>query len=337
MPSLVRIHVVTYRRPRLLERALRSLLAQRERSWVAEVLNDDPEDPTPAALVAQLADPRLTLSTPPRRRGGTGNFNHAFRPVPEPFASILEDDNWWDPDFLGTMLSTLSRHPELDLACANERLWEEQADGSWRDLKRHARPSITGEARHDVQAGNLCGGAVLCNSALLWRTSRSANWLTPPSIPIDVTEHFRERVIPHPFVVVGQPLAHYALTRQTHRSSDRALWGEYQSLLTGSVFALVPASHRPHLAASLWTRTRSEQPLSATALLATGCSQAAARFLWIQARPAERLRYAASVVRHPRSALRIWRARQRRPDAWAFLLEGPVADALRSGRVPVSR
>jgi hypothetical protein len=35
MTGLVRIYVVTYRRPHLLERALRSLLAQTCSAWVA--------------------------------------------------------------------------------------------------------------------------------------------------------------------------------------------------------------------------------------------------------------------------------------------------------------
>lgn len=336
MPSLVRIHVVTYRRPQLLERSLRSLQAQREQNWVAEVLNDDPVDPAPAALVARLADPRISLSTPACHRGGTGNFNHAFRPVPEPFASILEDDNWWEPGFLETMLGALGRHPRLDVACANERLWQEQPDGNWRDLARSVRPATTAEECRGLDARTLCGGSVLCNSALLWRTARASSWLTPPTIPIDVTEHFRERVIPHPLLLVGQPLVNFAQTAATHRSPDRALWAEYQSLLIGSVFALIPDGQRPTLAASLWQQIRTERPLSGSALLATGCSQRAARPLWTLARPRERLRYAASVVRRPRSALRIWRARRSHPAAWDFLLTGPVADALRNGAVPGS-
>src|SRR5882757_6155842 len=105
MTGAVRIHVVTYRRPVLLERALLSLIAQTHQDWSAEVLNDDPGDERVGEIIARLGDPRIRLSSPAVRRGGTANFNHAFRPLAEPFASILEDDNWWEPAFLSTMLA----------------------------------------------------------------------------------------------------------------------------------------------------------------------------------------------------------------------------------------
>jgi len=56
MIAMVRVYVVTYRRPHLLERALRSLLAQSCTAWVAEVLNDDPADARVAELIARLGD-----------------------------------------------------------------------------------------------------------------------------------------------------------------------------------------------------------------------------------------------------------------------------------------
>jgi GT2 family glycosyltransferase len=111
MMKPIRIYVVTYRRPRLLERALRSLISQSYTARVAEVLNDDPSDER--VLISSLADPRIHLSEPARRRGCTGNFNYAFRRVAEPFASILEDDNWWEPEFLTAMLDALGRHPAI--------------------------------------------------------------------------------------------------------------------------------------------------------------------------------------------------------------------------------
>ena len=78
MSAQVRVHVVTYRRPHLLERALKSLIAQTFGSWVVEVLNDDPDDKRVDKLIEKLADPRIQLSKPQIRRGGTGNFNFSF-------------------------------------------------------------------------------------------------------------------------------------------------------------------------------------------------------------------------------------------------------------------
>src|SRR5687768_20382 len=96
-PADVRVYLFTYRRNHLLPRALDSLLAQTHRGWVCELHNDDPNDPFPGELVARINDPRITYVRHETNLGPTRTFNHAFRPVAEPFVSLLEDDNWWEP------------------------------------------------------------------------------------------------------------------------------------------------------------------------------------------------------------------------------------------------
>ena len=102
--ATVRIFLPTHRRPQLLPRAIASLRAQTFPDWICELHNDDPADPAPAQLVAQLADPRISLVTHERNLGGTAAFNQFFRATTEPFYSMLEDDNWWEPTFLQVML-----------------------------------------------------------------------------------------------------------------------------------------------------------------------------------------------------------------------------------------
>jgi Glycosyl transferase family 2 len=326
MTAAVRVYVVTYHRPHLLERALRSLIAQTHNGWVAEVLNDDPDDERVAALVARLGDPRIRLSTPTRHRGGTGNFNHAFRTVAEPFASILEDDNWWEPEFLAAMLDALARHPEAALACGNERIWRERPDATWLDTGATVWPTDRGEELFAWNALDKCGSARLCNSSLLFRTAGAERWETPAEIPIEVTEHFRERVVPHPFLQVFRPLVNYAETLVSHRSRDPGVWGAYQVLLVGSVFALAKPDHRQPLARSLWRRARETEPPFAATLLATGWLVPEAQELWRQGRAWEKLGFLAARLRHPRGTLayRAVLAEHRRE--WGWLLRGPFAD-----------
>ena len=107
--TIVRVFVPTYGRPQLLRRALASLCAQTLAEWVAEVHNDLPGDPTPAQIVAEVADPRITLVEHRENLGGTATFNLFFRPSSEPYYSILEDDNWWEPEFLERMLGIWTR------------------------------------------------------------------------------------------------------------------------------------------------------------------------------------------------------------------------------------
>jgi len=333
MTADVRVYVVTYRQPHLLERALGSLLAQTHSSWVAEVLNDDPDDPRVAALIGRLGDPRITLSSPMRRRGGTGNFNHAFQSVGEPFAAILEDDNWWEPGFLTAMLDALARNPDVDLACGNERLWREQIDGSWRDTGKTIWSAADGERRFGWNVLDKCGSAKLCNSAMVFRTARCEAWRTPAAIPIDVTEHFRERAVPHPVLLVMSPLVNYGDTLVTHRSKSRSVWASYQLLLLGSVFALLAPGRRETLARNLWRKAREQTPLLSATLLAAGFYIPEARELWRQARFLDRVMFIVRALRHPLIAMALRDVRARHREEWDWLQQGAFADFLRHGPV----
>jgi hypothetical protein len=326
MTDCIRVYVVTYRRPKLLERALRSLIAQTHVGWIAEVLNDDPTDPRVSELIARLADRRIQLSQPSEHRGGTGNFNYAFRTVAESFSSILEDDNWWEPGFLATMLSALVRHPNVAIACGNERIWIEKNDGSWVESGRNVWAVNEGESLLQWNALDKCGGAKLCNSSLLFRTAGADKWQTPAGIPIDVTEHFRERVAPHPILLVHKPLVNYAQTLMTSRSSSAALWASYQLMLVGSVFAIAQSKCRAGLARALWERARNTDRVLSTTLLATGLFVPSARILWDEAWPREKTRFVLGLLCHPRIAASLRGACDRQTQEWNWLQRGAFAN-----------
>jgi glycosyltransferase involved in cell wall biosynthesis len=330
MIASVRIYVVTYRRPHLLERALRSLLAQTHTAWLAEVLNDDPSDASVPKLINGLSDPRIRLSLAARHRGGTGNFNHAFRSVVEPYASILEDDNWWEPSFLEIMLGALEPRKSIVMALANDILWQEQPDGSWINTGKTIWPATNGVEAFDCRPLDKCGSAKLCNSAMLFRTAGAETFQTPESIPIDVTEHFRERVVPHPVLLVRNPLVNYGNTLVSHRSKGRKMWAQYQILLIGSVFKLAQESERSSLASALWRDARSIRPLLRNALLATGCFIPEARNLWRKGTRFEKLLYIRSCARRPNSIIHGRNAIRDHEAAWKFLQAGWFADFIRN-------
>lgn len=331
----VRIHVVTFRRPHLLERALKSLISQTCTSWVCEVLNDDPADCRVAELIDRIGDSRIRLSLPQIKRGGTGNFNYAFRRIDEPFTTILEDDNWWEPSFLDVMLNVLSKNANATAACCNERVWRECKDGSWVNTKATIWPISDVVKEFPFRLSDKCGSAKICNSAMLYRTNNPCDLQTPASIPIDVTEHFRERIIPHPIILVYSPLVNYAETLTTHRSQD-STWAVYQNLLIASVFILSDDHQRRLLADELWQRARSEQPFLKTALLAVGCSYKEGRILWRQGSVFEKMRYLMHVVRHPVSAFTVFRSRSSRSKELQWLLNGAFAEFVRKNSKNIS-
>jgi len=321
MTAAIRVHVVTYRRPVLLERALRSLIAQTRTDWVAEVLNDAPDDPRPAELVSRLDDHRIVMGESLPGRGGAFQFNRAFRAMDEPYSSILEDDNWWDPAFLECMTTAMEQFPEVGLVCGNERIWREEPGGGWTDTGTTIWPEGTAPELFPWRDLDKCGGAKLCNSSMLFRTRHAGAWRTPNCIPIDVTEHFRERIVPHPFLLHPRVLVNYAETLATGRARGPGLWGEYQVLLLTSLFSSVAPSGRSALARALWERARREQPQSITVLLGASLAHPSCRMLGAFASIPEVLRFALSSLRHPVAVFRTLTAHKRHSEAWKFLTD----------------
>jgi glycosyltransferase involved in cell wall biosynthesis len=328
----VRISVITYRRPVLLKRALESLRAQSCTDWSAHVLNDDPADPEPARIVGALADARIAIAEPSVHRGGTANLNYGFRPGPEPFASVLEDDNWWEPHFLTEMVRTLDDHPAAAVVTANERIWREERDGSWTRTDVTLRPERDVVWELGLAAGEKCGRAILANSAMVFRPSSVPDWRTPDSVPLDVTEHYRERLVPHPVLVHDRVLVNYGRTRASFRSRDTFTWSLHQVLLIGSVFAGIPEDRRSDLGRDLLRDARAHHRVQRTALLLAGLFVPEARSLWRLATAREKARVSVHLAAHVGDVARYRHLLRDHASEWAFLRRGWVADALGGGR-----
>lgn len=106
MEQQCEIRVPTYRRPELLRRALKSLLAQTHRHWRCVVFDDSP-DGEGAAVVQELDDDRIMYKPNPRRMGAEGNIDQAFRKASYlggGYFYVLEDDNYLLPEFLAENL-----------------------------------------------------------------------------------------------------------------------------------------------------------------------------------------------------------------------------------------
>lgn len=233
--SSVTVIIVTWRRHEMLRRAIRSALDQTHRDLSILVVNDDPDDSHVAEIISDFDDALLDLFQPIQKRGAARNFNLMFDDrMQTPFVALLEDDNWWQPEFLAMMMSLLERHPEQKAGCANERIWRENPDGSWTDTGQDIWPNF-GEAIHHFSLSGICGSAKLCDSAMMYRNPAYAPPLTPDDIPVDETEHFRERMFLDGMALHASPMVNYAETLKTAHGREET-WGKYQSSLIGSVF-----------------------------------------------------------------------------------------------------
>jgi glycosyltransferase involved in cell wall biosynthesis len=328
--AAVRVFLCTYRRNGLLRRAVGSLLAQTFTDWVCELHNDDPADPFPAKLASELGDPRIVPVTHPENYGPTRAFNQMYRSdLSERYASLLEDDNWWDPDFLLRMVREMDHRPAVRVGWANMRLWEERSDGSWRDTGRCIWDASGGPQLFPWPNRRQVFGAAVSNGAMVVRAEHLAELRIPDSTPFAAAEAVRERSFRHPLLLCHEPLANFAVTRATARGEGRAVWGQCQVLLAASFFRHVrldaDATRR------VWAAARAAAPPVTSTLIAAGLVEPAARHLLRSARLTDWARFAAAFVKRPGMSVRVLRAKSALPDVWAVLDAGTRATHERAG------
>lgn len=215
----VRVYLLTYRRPDTLARALESLLGQTYTNWVCELHNDDPDDDSPQQLVAKVNDPRIYYVRHEHNLGALASFNLAFRAVPEPFICILEDDNWWEPEFLATLLRAMALRPDVYVAWTNMWLWQETESKAWKKVGSIWPPNMPQETIEFVppEPRQVCG-ALHSNGAMLVRVSGSTMLALPNELPFFAMESVRDRLYPGCLLLVTRPLANFAITRGSARS-----------------------------------------------------------------------------------------------------------------------
>lgn len=314
----VRVFLPTYRRPRLLERAVESLRRQTFEDWVCEVHNDAPDDDAPGRLLKRLKDSRFTLQQHPRNLGGTATFNLFYRATEEPFFSILEDDNWWEPEFLATVLTTADQHPDVKVLWANMRIWREQLDGTFADSGTCIHPAGGDDGPEQVSWGTdrQIMSAIHSNGAALHRSHAGLNYQIP-HVPFAAIEMFRERVFPHPLLFVRRPLANYSITLQSERSNNRAEWAEVQTVLTATF--LKHACLGDSTLAGLWQRARAQQPPATSTLIMAALVEGACRSLLRHARAGDWWQFLRGMARRPQVLTRVLRSRRLHPEWWEFL------------------
>lgn len=252
--ALCRVYLSTFRRPKLLPRALNSLLAQTFDDWICELHNDDPCDGSPSELAARVADPRITIVNHPRNLGPTASFNLFFKRIQEPFFTLLEDDNWWEPDFLETMTTTLANYPEVQVAWANMRYWQEEPDGTWSDTNRNIWETQETEPRLMHWPDRRQIHAALHSNGAMVARSNFEYFPVPASTNFGAIEAFRERSFVHPLLFVPRRLANFALTSTTARPGDAADWIQTVTVLTGTFLSEVKLP--PEQVVALWGDAR---------------------------------------------------------------------------------
>ena len=109
-PPLVSICTPTCQRPVLLERAIRSVLAQTVRDFEIVITNNSADDQS-AQVVRRLNDPRIRYCRNDDNIGVLNNFKKVTGLARGNFLVVLPDDDLLKPRSLELMLAAFDTHP----------------------------------------------------------------------------------------------------------------------------------------------------------------------------------------------------------------------------------
>lgn len=324
MPK-VRVYLLTYRRNHLLPRALKSLLAQTFTDWVCELHNDDPADPFPAQLATRTADPRILLRQHETNLGANRTFNLVFGPAAEPYVCLLEDDNWWEPEFLERLVTLADAHPEAGFVWSNQKIWQETPEGGWLETGKNTAALLwpdlvfTGPTLFHWPQPQQRFDMIHYNGSTLFRSAETAPLQLPPRAPQAGMEVFRDRALRWPGLFVPDQLVNFSWTISTYRELDADTWFICRALFEASFLRCCPRDSPS--AVELWHMASTARPSQAGSLLQH--AWLAGRFgeFARQAGLRDWLRVAGPALRRPRSCWRVLRARANYPELWRFLLE----------------
>ena len=136
----VGVVIPVYRGQDLVTRALASVRDQRGGAVVTVVVVEDGTPPTERvpAIAAQFGAHYLLLET--NQGVFTARLRGAAALPPTDYLAFLDQDDWWEPDFLDTLGAVLDQSPESPMAACNA--WVAAEGGERRRLYDARRPRL---------------------------------------------------------------------------------------------------------------------------------------------------------------------------------------------------
>lgn len=315
----VKVFVPTYRRNDTLPRSIESLLKQTFTNWVCEVHNDEPGNNFPSKYIAALNDDRFTVINHENNLGPTLTFNLAFDNCSEEYVSLLEDDNWWEPAFLETMVGAMSSHSHVQVAWANMNFWQEEPGNKWVDMGKTIWPLVNGEVKlFHFPNFKQAITAIHSNGAMLVRNKDLQDLKTPENTRFDFAETIRERAYRHPLLLINKPLANFSLTINTSRGRNVKGMYEHQLLLIDSFFTCVKPNDA--YARQLWDDARQSNLHTYLKFIYTGLICKESRKLLAYASAKEWLFFFLYNIKHPSIFSGCIKAKKTYSELWDYLL-----------------
>jgi glycosyltransferase involved in cell wall biosynthesis len=136
-----------YRRPQFIAEAIESVLAQTYTNWVLVVSENGPGGGPVEAVVRQYtSDPRVHYVATGHNLGPAANWTRLLQAGKAPYFTVIQDDDKWDPEFLGRRVAFLEAHPSCGFVYAGER----KIDRHGRKIAVGRTPSLPADDVADV-------------------------------------------------------------------------------------------------------------------------------------------------------------------------------------------
>ena len=108
----VSVVIPTFNRSTFLRHTIASVLAQTYPDFEL-VISDDASTDETTAVVRTFQDSRIKSFQNERRLGMVPNWNAAIRRARGPYITLLEDDDWWHPEYVARAVGTLDRYSDI--------------------------------------------------------------------------------------------------------------------------------------------------------------------------------------------------------------------------------
>ncbi|UJW87438.1 glycosyltransferase family A protein [Devosia sp. SL43] len=293
--NLVQIRTPTYRRPKALSRALRSMQAQTWSNWVCDVYDDDPQGSAETVCLA-LADPRIVYHRNVRQNFASMNIDQCFsrnNPHGAEYFCVVEDDNFILDTFLEANIA-LCKSQGVDIVLRNQ-LFEHASgtDAAYLGTKGVLDDVFTNGLYDPLTfRTSLLMGIGVSNGGLFWSRHARSELEIQYNCTATLQEYLRTFSIREPIYVAMEPLAVWAENaEQTTRNAGlntsylrrelnlkrnvqrlrRAVWNELpaearKSYLDSERFAAPPAVRADGLVRSMiWHQAGAPLPPVQTA------------------------------------------------------------------------
>lgn len=162
-PPVLSIAIPTFRRPLLLEKALKSALYQFGDLPIEVLVVDNDQTPVIAkqvdSLVKQLNLRNITLYRNDKNIGMFGNWNRCLELATGQWITILNDDDILLPNFISTVTKIINIYDEAHLITTGIIIPNKPA-GRIKNVLRVFAPNVTQLTLREMVLRNRCGGVL---------------------------------------------------------------------------------------------------------------------------------------------------------------------------------